>query len=52
MFGAEFGPSVSANPFLRFRFAGAVAGDRLVARWQDNRGDSRRDEATVAAAKR
>ena len=52
VFGAEFGPSVSANPFLRFRFAGAVAGDRLVARWQDNRGDSRRDEATVAAAKR
>ncbi len=44
VFGAEFGPSVSANPFLRFRFKGAAAGDRLVARWVDSRGESRSDE--------
>lgn len=50
VFGADFGPSVSANPFLRFRFKGAAAGDRLVARWVDSRGDSRSDEAVIAGA--
>lgn len=50
VFGAEFGPSVSANPFLRFRFKGGAAGERLQASWEDNRGERRRDEVTIGAA--
>lgn len=50
VFGAEFGPSVSTNPFLRFRFRGGAAGERLVARWVDNRGETRSDGATIAGA--
>lgn len=46
--GAQFGPSVSANPYLAFRFAGGARGDRLSVSWVDNRGDSRTDEVRIA----
>ncbi|MEY2954215.1 MAG: thiosulfate oxidation carrier complex protein SoxZ [Pseudomonadota bacterium] len=45
---AEWGPSVSKNPFLQFTVKGAKAGDKIAISWKDNRGDSRTDEATVS----
>ena len=44
---AEWGPSVSKNPFLQFNLRGAKAGDKVVVTWKDNKGDTRTDEATV-----
>ena len=45
---AEWGPSVSKNPFLQFVVKGAKAGDKIAVSWKDNKGDSRTDEATVS----
>ena len=44
---AEWGPAVAKNPFLQFSVKGAKAGDKITILWKDNRGDSRKDEATV-----
>jgi sulfur-oxidizing protein SoxZ len=45
---AHWGPSVSKNPYLAFKFKGAATGDRVRIAWVDNRGDTRTDEATIA----
>ena len=45
---AEWGPSVSKNPFLQFVVKGAKAGDKIAVTWKDNKGESRTDEATVS----
>ncbi len=45
---ADWGPSVSKNPFLQFIVKGAKAGDKISVTWRDNRGESRTDEATVS----
>ncbi len=45
---AEFGPSVSKNPYLAFKFKGGAKGDKVVVSWKDNKGDSRTDEAAIA----
>jgi sulfur-oxidizing protein SoxZ len=45
---AQWGPSVSKNPFLQFSVKGAKAGDKLGISWVDNKGDKRSDEATVS----
>lgn len=45
---AQWGPSVSKNPFLQFSVKGAKAGDKVTIMWKDNRGESRTDEATVS----
>ena len=45
---AEFGPSVSTNPYLAFKFKGGAKGDKLVVTWVDNKGDTRTDEVQVA----
>jgi len=45
---AQWGPSVSKNPFLQFSVKGAKAGDKISITWKDNRGDTRTDEATVS----
>lgn len=44
----QFGPSVSKNPYLSFKFKGGAKGDKVVVSWVDNKGDSRTDEAQVA----
>ena len=44
---AQWGPSVSKNPFLQFAIKGAKAGDKVGVTWVDNKGDKRSDEATV-----
>ena len=45
---AEWGPSVSKNPFMQFVVKGAKAGDKISVSWKDNKGESRTDEATVS----
>ena len=45
---ANWGPAVSQNPFVQFRFKGGAAGDKLVVSWKDNKGDTRTDETVLA----
>ena len=45
---AEWGPSVSKNPFMQFVVKGAKAGDKISVSWKDNKGGSRTDETTVS----
>lgn len=45
---AQWGPAVSKNPFMSFKFKGAQKGDKVQVTWVDNRGDKRTDEATIA----
>lgn len=45
---AAWGPAVSQNPFLNFRFKGGAPGDKVVVSWKDNKGESRSDEITLA----
>ncbi len=45
---AEWGPAVSQNPFLQFRFNGGAAGDKVSIQWTDSTGDSRTDEIVLA----
>lgn len=45
---AQWGPAVSKNPFMEFRFSGGKAGDKVQVTWTDNRGEKRSDEATIS----
>ena len=45
---AQWGPSVSKNPYLAFKIKGGKAGDKIAVTWTDNRNDKRTDEATVS----
>jgi sulfur-oxidizing protein SoxZ len=45
---ADWGPAVSKNPFLAFRFKGGKQGDKVTVTWADTAGESRSDEATIA----
>ncbi|ALS59555.1 MULTISPECIES: thiosulfate oxidation carrier complex protein SoxZ [Pandoraea] len=45
---AEWGPAVSKDPFLSFKFKGAKKGDKVTVTWVDNKGDTRTDETAVA----
>lgn len=44
---AEWGPAVSKNPYLQFKFNGAKKGDELTVTWVDNKGETRTDKATI-----
>ena len=44
---AEFGSSVSKNPYLAFKFKGGAKGEKVTVSWKDNKGDSRTDEAVI-----
>jgi sulfur-oxidizing protein SoxZ len=44
---AQWGPAVSKNPFLSFRFTGGKVGEKVVVTWVDNKGDKRTDEAAI-----
>jgi sulfur-oxidizing protein SoxZ len=46
---AQFGQSVSKNPYLVFRFKGGAVGEKITVTWVDNKGDSRNDEVAIAA---
>jgi len=45
---ADWGPSISKNPFMQFVVKGAKPGDKIAVTWVDNKGDKRTDEATVS----
>jgi sulfur-oxidizing protein SoxZ len=45
---AEWGPAISKNPYLQFKFQGGKKGDELVVTWVDNKGETRTDKATIA----
>ena len=44
---AEWGPAISKNPYLSFRFKGARTGDTIKLNWVDNKGNSDSDEAAI-----
>lgn len=44
---AQFGASVSKNPYLIFHFKGGKVGDKVTLLWTDNRGESRSDEVAI-----
>jgi len=44
---AQWGPSISKNPYLAFKVKGGKAGDKVTVTWVDNKGDTRTDEAMV-----
>lgn len=48
VFDASFGPSVSKDPFLSFKFRGGATGDKVTVAWADTAGDTRTDEGTVS----
>jgi sulfur-oxidizing protein SoxZ len=50
VFSAQWGPSISKNPFLHFRFKGGKPGDKISVTWTDNKGDKRTDEATISGS--
>ncbi|HEX4858244.1 MAG TPA: thiosulfate oxidation carrier complex protein SoxZ [Usitatibacteraceae bacterium] len=45
---AQWGPAVSKNPFLEFRFSGGKSGEKVTVTWTDNRGEKRTDEAVIS----
>ncbi len=45
---ARWGPAISQNPFLHFKFKGAKAGDKIKVTWTDNKGETRTDEAAIS----
>ena len=45
---ALWGPAVSKNPYLSFKFKGAKAGDSLKLSWVDNKGESDSIETQVS----
>ena len=44
---AQWGPAVSKNPFLSFKFKGGAKGDKVQITWVDNKGEKRTDEALI-----
>jgi sulfur-oxidizing protein SoxZ len=36
----EWGPTISKNPFLSFKFTGGAPGEAVELAWKDNKGDS------------
>jgi sulfur-oxidizing protein SoxZ len=45
----QTGISISRNPVFGFKLKGAKAGDKVVIRWRDSRGETRADETTIVA---
>lgn len=44
---AQWGPAISANPFLSFKFKGGAKGEKVRITWFDSKGDTRTDEVTI-----
>jgi len=44
---AQWGPAVSRNPYLAFKFKGAKPGDKIKVAWSDNLGQSATEELTL-----
>ena len=48
MIDGQLNTSVSKNPLFAFKARGIKAGDKLTVAWQDNAGEQRQDEFTIA----
>jgi sulfur-oxidizing protein SoxZ len=48
VFQGEFGPAVSKDPFLNFKFKGGAKGDEVTVSWVDNKNDNRTDKAKIS----
>ena len=44
---AQWGTSISKNPFMHFRFKGGKPGEKVTISWVDNKGERRTDEAVI-----
>ena len=44
---ALWGPGVSKNPYLSFRFKGGAPGEKIKLSWKDNKGESDSVEAPI-----
>ena len=44
---AQWGPAVSRDPFLSFKFKGGNKGDEVKVTWTDNKGDTRTDKTEI-----
>ena len=44
---ADWGPGVSKNPYLSFKFKGGAKGDTVKLSWVDNTGQSASEEAEI-----
>ena len=44
---AQFGQSISKNPYLLFRFKGGAQDEKIKISWVDNKGDTREDEVAI-----
>jgi len=44
---ALWGPAISKNPYLSFKFKGGAKGDSIKISWVDNKGESSSQEAKV-----
>ncbi len=44
---AQFGQSISKNPYLLFRFKGGAEGEKIKISWVDTKGDTREDEVAI-----
>jgi sulfur-oxidizing protein SoxZ len=45
---AQWGPAVSKNPYLSFKFKGAAKGDTVKVSWDDNTGKSESADAKIS----
>jgi sulfur-oxidizing protein SoxZ len=45
---ALWGPAVSKNPYLSFKFKGGAKGDTVKISWVDNKGESASGEAKIS----
>jgi sulfur-oxidizing protein SoxZ len=45
---AQWGPAVSKNPYLSFKFKGGAKGEKVRITWVDNKGVTRTDEGVIA----
>ena len=48
VFAAQFGPAISKDPFLNFKFKGAAKGDEVIVYWEDTKGDKRTDKGKIS----
>lgn len=47
VFTANWGPAVSKDPYLEFKFKGADKGDTVAVNWVDNKGESDSTSAKI-----
>ena len=44
---AQWGPAISRNPYMSFKFRGAAKGETIKIAWKDSKDDTRVDEAVI-----